>query len=291
MDDISDYFQEHVRILAKRSDAKYSPMDFWKLKECNKKLINFLIYKKQNLNSYNLHEELYMQCKECTTFKPSLTKYMIELTHAARVLDFSAGWGDRLLGAIASNVEYYFAADPNSLLKRGHDAIIDKFAVNKERFKIVYEPFQSVEIPEDAVFDLVFTSPPFFDFEIYTADINEQSVDDYPMLDEWLVNFLFVSLQKSWKYLKIGGHMAIHITDVYKTKICEIMNLFIQCKLPGAKYCGVISSRGPAGKPRPIWVWKKGSTSDSNKVMSAYFAARKFYSNRVDFNKFVCSYC
>lgn len=71
--------------------------------------------------------------------------------------------------------------------------------------------------------------------------------------------------------------MAIHFTDVYKIKVCEIMNLFIQYKLPGAKYCGVISSRGPPGKPRAIWIWKKEFVSDSTKVKSAYFSARRFY--------------
>ena len=50
--------------------------------------------------------------KECTQFKPSLALTVLQLLRAKRVLDFSAGWGDRLLGAIAhSELERYLVSD------------------------------------------------------------------------------------------------------------------------------------------------------------------------------------
>jgi len=103
---------------------------------------------------------------------------------------------------------------------------------------------------------IIFTSPPFFDFEIYTEKAG-QSVKDLPVFEDWVVGFLFTSLEKAWERLEVGGHMALHITDVWKTRVCEPMNLFIQMHLPGSHYCGIIASSGKADKPRPIWVWRK----------------------------------
>ena len=40
-----------------------------------------------------------------------------------------------------------------------------------------------------------------------------------PKLETWLVKFLFTSLHKAWQVLDAGGHMAIHITDLFKKKV------------------------------------------------------------------------
>src|SRR5258708_2608605 len=117
------------------------------------------------------------------------------------MLDFSAGWGDRLVGAIASDVDLYCGVDPNTGLQKGHSEIIHTFAADKaERFKIIYAPFQTATLPDGVTFDLVFTSPPYFDFEIYT-DRDGQSVKDFPHLHEWIVKFLLESIRKSWMRL------------------------------------------------------------------------------------------
>lgn len=65
----------------------------------------------------------------------------------------------------------------------------------RPRFEIIYAPFEEAQLPPGETFDLVFTSPPFFDFEIYSKQPG-QSVARYPKLEEWLVNFLFASVRK-----------------------------------------------------------------------------------------------
>lgn len=149
------------------------------------------------------------------------------------MLDFSAGWGDRLVGAIAGDVKLYCGVDPNTGLQQGHSEIINTFAKgNTDRFKIIYSPFQTAVLPEGVTFDLVFTSPPYFDFEIYT-ERDGQSVKDFPYLQDWIVKFLLESIHKAWQRLDTGGHLAIHLTDFRDMKVCEVMNLFIQYKLEG----------------------------------------------------------
>lgn len=194
---------------------------------------------------------------------------MIELFGATSMLDFSAGWGDRLVGALGtSSIQYYLGVDPNLALKSGHDGMARMFLPeresawqspdgNKSQFGVIYEPFQSCTLPEGRIFDLVFTSPPFFNFEVYTQ-LEGQSILDFPSYSEWIEKFLFVSLRKAWSVLADGGHLAIHITDIGGAKICEVMNLFIQYRLAGSVYEGIIGSIGVSTDvTRPIWVWLK----------------------------------
>lgn len=195
------------------------------------------------------------------------------------MLDFSAGWGDRLIGALAAGVDRYFGADPNLDLKAGHDAILHRFSPDQSSqstFQVVYEPFQSVALPAGETFDLIFTSPPFFDFEIYTARAG-QSVISHPRLSDWLVRFLCFSLRKSWAVLTTGGHMVIHMSDVYKTRVCEAMNLYCQGYLEGATYRGMLGSAGGNGRVRPMWVWRKSGATDRDTVRDAKEAMRRLY--------------
>ena len=257
MDVLVDIFQEEQRLAAKRSDKELSPLGFWKRKEYIRSSLSAVVNKYSKMSSQILRDYLYASGIECTQFKPSLMVTIIREYHAHRVLDFSAGWGDRLAGAIAANVELYKAFDPNTNLKAGHRAMVERFvAVDmRQRFQIEYIGFEKAVL-RDEEFDLVFTSPPFFDFEIYTS-LPGQSVDIYRNINDWLVHFLLSSMKKAWKALCTNGHMIIHITDVFKTKVCEPMCLLAQSQLPNVRCDGFITSVGKQGRPRPMWVFKK----------------------------------
>jgi len=68
---------------------------------------------------------------------------------------------------------------------------------HRHTFKVVYSPAQEAEIPEGYTFDLLFTSPPFFNFEVYTQE-KGQSVQDYTGFESWLTQFLFGMLRRFW---------------------------------------------------------------------------------------------
>jgi hypothetical protein len=111
---------------------------------------------------------------------------------------------------------------------------------------------------------LVFTSPPYFDFEIYTKSVQGQSISDFPDFEDWVIGFLFVSLKKAWTYLNDCGHLVIHLTDITGAKVCELMNLYIQSYLPGAIYVGLLASVGSSCETsRPMWVWYKKNFLDA----------------------------
>jgi uracil-DNA glycosylase len=248
-DIISDYFLEPERMKASRADS-IPPNRWWKDNAIA--LFKRLVSAKTEVSSKNLREEIWKGVKECTSFKPTLAFTICKLFQATSVLDISAGWGDRLIGATAAGCSYV-GYDPNTDLKPGHDQLISTLGIDA---KVIYTAFEN-STPHPC--DLIFTSPPYYNFETYTQ-LPGQSILSYPSFEEWLVFFLFRSIEIAWKSLKPGGTMVLHITDVFKTHLCEAMVLFVEWKLPDSIFQGVIASVGDSGRPMPMWVWKKDVT-------------------------------
>lgn len=132
---------------------------------------------------------------------------------ATKILDISAGWGDRLLAACAGGLEYT-GYDPNARLEPIHAAIVRDWG-DPQKQRVIVAPFETSEWPAEQLgtFDLLLSSPPFFNLEIYSSDSN-QCYHRYPKLDEWLDRFLFASLRTTDRLLKAGGHAIIHMNDV-----------------------------------------------------------------------------
>ena len=78
--------------------------------------------------------------------------------------------------------------------------------------------FETAKLPSNMTFDFIFTSPPFYDKEIY-SDSPEDSLLSYGSLDEWIDKFLLYSTKKAWNLLEVGGHYLIYIRDVIKKEI------------------------------------------------------------------------
>ena len=283
-DVLTDYYQEPARLSARRRGQTESVLAQWRSgRAAYEAALGVLDDDKEDengdnnasrgvprdLNTFELREALYRRgVKECTQFKCTLARSVYDLYGARCVLDFSAGWGDRLIGAIAAaSVERYVGVDPNTALRAGHDAmraalcpLAGKRAAD---YTVVYAPFQTAVLPDlgagPAPFDLVFTSPPFFDFELYTdaAHAAGQSVHDYPRYEQWAAHFLLAALRRAWTLLAPGGHMAIYITDVGRAPVVELMALYAAARLPRSTYTGTIISTGAAETPRPTWVWHK----------------------------------
>lgn len=254
---LSDLFQEPARMeCAVRNNI--SPMEWWKRN--GMQAIKELLYN-ENFSTENLRDVVWKSVKECNTFKPEYAVHMFKRFKCERILDFSAGWGDRLLAACAvQRVTKYLGFDPNTNLKKGHSEMISKYSNGKD-IKVIYEPFEKSEYLETnpQTFDMVFTSPPYFDLEIYQG--NKQSIVSFPLFEEWKNNFLIPSINKCWNCLDAGGHMIIHIADIGTHSIVEDMNNHI-LSLPGSFFLGMLGVfDGGMNKVRPAWVWRKSSVS------------------------------
>ena len=241
----------------------------------------------------------------CSQFKPNAAKALYDYFDVKNVLDFSAGWGDRLAGFYASlNTELYVGLDPrveNHPIYHKQAQYYDKSLTmfeNEKKAVFHDSPAEDFDYSEYTdTFDIVFTSPPYFNVERYSYD-DTQSWVRYKSIGDWNKDFLHKAIEKIWPTIRSGGKLCVNISDVNASsgakqkgmgakgwqKICDPMNDFIQT-FPDSKYLGAIgmemasrpnsigagtavdsgeSNRKPEmiktfeGKfCEPVWVWKK----------------------------------
>src|SRR5665811_498164 len=140
---LTDIFTEDQRIQSKKIYSKMSTAQCWMDKNCVKQIVTRLVNTFPSYENDNLRESTYMISKDPGLFKLMWIRGILLMlvqdqipSGTCRFLDISAGWCDRLIGAIAHNCDY-LGFDPNINLKKGHDEIIDKFG-NPQRHKVIY---------------------------------------------------------------------------------------------------------------------------------------------------------
>ena len=200
--------------------------------------------------------------KIATTFMPPYAKSIYEHFNAQSVLDPCAGWGDRLIGAAASScVKKYVCFDPNRSLRPGYAKLMELFGHSaiklddehihfSNSFQCHAQPFESGALELDSEsFDLVFTSPPFFEYEMYTPS--------NPKYTNWLEEFYTPLFIQACRCVKYGGHVCIHIGDTSAGVIEPFLkeNVHLICDLRLIHKIGLEGLM--SGETRTVWVFKK----------------------------------
>jgi tRNA1(Val) A37 N6-methylase TrmN6 len=210
---LSDLFNDECRSQCKFGSHQ-SPYEYF-IK--NKDKIKYsLIKKRKDQTPINIREEIYHNVKECSIHNPLIIKYFIEKYNAKKILDMSSGWGDRLLGSLLANVDLYLGVDPNKCLHSNYNNIINLLKPltknSKGEYILIDSGFEDIDLSNYSFFDLVYTSPPYFDYEKYSNDA-KQSIFSVYNEDEWLDKFLYPSMIKLIKYLKYGGYLVFYFSQ------------------------------------------------------------------------------
>ena len=254
---ISDYFQEEARMKCLRFREQYTPYQYFENELLN--VIKKAHSQYGKVDAHSMREAIFELSNECSSFRPTVIVSVIQMFKSKCLLDISSGWGDRLIGAMAADVDFYFGCDPNSDLHAGYQEMIRFFGKDKNKFKITESPFEKANIP-DKPYDLIMTSPPYFDIEIYRPDDPRQSVYQ-KNLQSWLHSFMFVALKKAWSKLIVGGYLVLNINNKgNKDRMVEPIIYFMN-KMSNADYYGCISYGEFKGEnvrnPQPMWIWHK----------------------------------
>jgi len=251
LDEMSSYFTEPCRIKCNTKD-NISPYEYWN--ENKTRLLNSSEKIAENKIEY-IRTKIYEENPYCTTFKISAALIILKLFNAKKWLDISAGWGDRLLSAIGHGVDLYCGVDPNPCLHPYYQKIIDKLVQENEKHKyiLIKDGFETANLP-DKKFDLVFSSPPFFDVEEYSGE-EKDSFEKYKKGEDWYNKFLFPSIKKAYTHLEENGHMVLYIgegkTYKYTNQMLTDVNKFM-------KYLGKIYYYyDDKFIPRRFFVWQK----------------------------------
>ena len=270
----SDYFHQEERWKCDATGYP-SPQKTWANEKFRLTLFKALFsLKVKEINPNILRTIISLRKYIAAQFRPSAAKTIYDMFNAHTVLDFSMGWGDRLLAAHSSNsVKKYVGIDPNSNLFDGYRNQIKYYNThwnNDTQFDLICGRAEDENIILNDEFDLIFTSPPYFDKEKYDQSDN-QSYKKYKDFDSWMKNFLCKTIELRSKNLKSGGYLIINISDIYTRKklykICDNMNNFI-ISTNNFNYLSAIGLRMPK-RPmsissdtigvfaEPIWIYRK----------------------------------
>ena len=156
-----------------------------------------------------------------------IAKYICDkyVPEKGKILDPCAGYSGRLLGAIASGRGIlYHGIEPNGETAKGNMDCAAFFStqydiVGREynyRFRFDLGCAEDVMSGLEGSYDVIFTSPPYFDLEKYNKDKN-QSYNKFNSYEKWLKGFLFKIVNESKRLLKDGGRLILNTknTDNY----------------------------------------------------------------------------
>lgn len=246
---LTDFFSEECRVKC-NVKGRVSPYHYF---QENREMII------QNLGTtppYNKIDDYIFTYgpKQCTNFPLIVGLALLHYLKPTRWLDPSAGWGDRLISAIAYGKCEYVGVDPSECMHPMYKKIIKTLAPeNEEKYKLIKGGFEEVKI-EKEYFDLVFSSPPFFDLEDYSKD-KDQSIVKYKTLQEWKDNFMYPFLQKAISALRNKGHLALYVNDYKGIKyVRDIINFMLTQRQ--MRFIGHIAWKGDS-YPKKIMVYRK----------------------------------
>lgn len=219
---------------------------------------------KQNKRPHTLaeyREFLFSKVKQCNNFRPTLALQtynhlsgIISKGSTQSILDFSAGWGDRLFAACIGDKKY-IGLDPNTNNTHIYNSIIKNHG-KPDMQKVIATGAEYIAISDLKMhmtalgikqFDLIFTSPPYFDYEIYadtTQSISNYSASSATGFDKWLTYFLLNVIMRYVPVLRDNGYIGIYIQDADKNNYLEPIGLFALAfaEQLGLTVCGIISS-------------------------------------------------
>lgn len=305
---ISDYFQRQHRMKCGRN-SKYSPFTVWtgykldkkKHKEVLRQALQGLKHdKKLDYTSYKTCLRLASNCYTAPQFRVHSAKKLYQYFNAEKIIDFSAGWGDRLAAFFCNkSSKEYLGIDPNVFTFEEYMKqcrIYDRWRFECENNSldyiepdldyqwhyfiftsrstgikvIIYNlPAENVNLQDYENYDLVFTSPPYYNIEKYCEHSRAREMQSwyrYTTPEEWLDKFLKPVVLKTRNCLKKEGYIAINIIDIdlgKKKGRMEIYN-YLRDILHENTFIGNMGLRmkkRPGSKvdemsSEPIWIWK-----------------------------------
>ena len=252
---LTDCFTEPARLEAKRFDQEHSAAEYWRRHGAA------LCARNPGATLQELRALLYGATVEVMNFRLTVAVAIYDTFMPRSVFDPCAGHGDRLIAAMSrSYIVSYEACEPNSSSFAGMSNAVKMFGASK-KIQLHCVPFENFVLRKK--YDLVFTSPPYFDVEVYTLE-KTQSIVRYPSIKVWYRRFLRLMFLRCWEHVAEDGHMVVSINNVYdRLKKClrfdctEKLVSDITTMCARANFLGVISYGAPNSRMEPMFIWRK----------------------------------
>lgn len=146
--------------------------------------------------------EIYRRCTGAVVFfKPTIAINIYSQVNATAVLDPCAGWGGRMLGALAKNIAYT-GIDTNMSLKPAYDEMMAMFPGNAT---MIWQDSLKVDFSQ-IDYDCVLTSPPYVNLEVYPG------MSPFPSDNVFYKEFLIPLIDKCRASIRRGGKVCFNIS-------------------------------------------------------------------------------
>lgn len=217
-----------------------SPQDVWQDSVKRKRVIRAVLRKSDRVfTAQSLLTSLNFVFYVAANFSPTAAKAVIDrfCPENGHVLDPCSGWGGRFTGFwFSERAARYVGIDPNPRLPERYGAMEEWLRHNCPTTKPKTVRFVSAGAEtKDAFkhlsgeqFDLVFTSPPYFDVEIYNVEDGAQSCNAYgESYETWREKFLFAMMRTCASVLRHKGYMVLNVANTRRcTKLVEDVRSF-----------------------------------------------------------------
>lgn len=225
---LANYY--HPQIWSTKCSNYKTPMEVFLddalLKACIRKALT--LWPRRKAGSASVLRKIlgtYKDTRRVSNFRPAVAKAIYDkfTTQNAKILDISAGYGGRLLGSMALN-RNYIGYEPSSHQFDGLNKMIHSIkSLGLTDSKIELHQVcaeDSMQSEKAGSFDLIFTSPPYFDLEQY-SDEYTQSYLRYPSYSEWREKFLWVIIEQSYRLLTTNGLLILNVANTRKAPIAN----------------------------------------------------------------------
>ena len=146
-------------------------------------------------------------------FKPIIAMDIYCRFKPKSVLDFTMGWGGRLVGACALNVPHYIGIDLNKSLERPYEDMVKELKQHSTtKITLMFKSALDVDYSK-LNYDCVLTSPPYYNIEKYEG----QEIMDK---DTWDKEFYEPLFTKTWRHIKKGGHYCLNVPAEVYERVC-----------------------------------------------------------------------
>ena len=137
-----------------------------------------------------------------TMYRPQMMKLACIKYKPERVLDPCAGWGGRMLGAVSYGA-HYTAFEPNTTTYANLMKIVDFLGIH-DKVTLICDDARNMSHYNIPKVDLVLTSPPYFDLEVYAHE-DTQSIKNLNTYQEWADGFLREIIKLGLEHLNEDG--------------------------------------------------------------------------------------
>jgi len=158
----------------------------------------------------NVYECFRINLGSVVMFKSTTAKYLYQKYNATSVLDPTAGWGGRMLGAWALGIDYT-GIDTNTNMKSAYDDMIEMLnnktpaIFEQPKLEMLWQSALDVDF-SNIDYDFVLTSPPYVNLEIY------EHMEPWESDELFYVDFFIPLWQKCMDNIKAGGTICFNIS-------------------------------------------------------------------------------